>query len=294
MTGEEKRESGVSRREALQKGTFATAGLLGLSSLGAESARAQSSEPRIRLGDEWVIDPDGDDFSIEHSSLGVSFVWDESAGHWVPGGGGFDMDGGDIVDGGTTVYDASTDTVGDGSTSADHQSLDTEQEHRTADSPILLGSVGRREDFEGADADARLDNALSAASSSDVIYLENATYSADRTGSNSIDTRVDLIGVLARTSGTSIDADWTLTNTAIESVAVKDPHTLELGGSLTTHMSFNIASGATLSITADQVVVSHIYGGGTAEFAAGTADGEMGLIEGTVTTNDNSGSNSIL
>jgi hypothetical protein len=127
MTGEEKRESGVSRREALQTGTFATAGLLGLSSLGSDSATAQSSEPRIRLGDEWVIDPDGDDFSIEHSSLGVSFVWDESAGHWVPGGGGFDMDGEDIVDNGTTVYDASTDTVGDGSTSADHQSVDTDE-----------------------------------------------------------------------------------------------------------------------------------------------------------------------
>jgi hypothetical protein len=126
MTGEEKRESGVSRREAVKTGTFATAGLLGLSSLGSESARAQSSEPRIRLGDEWVIDPDGDDFSIEHSSLGVSFVWDESAGYWVPGGGGFDMDGGDIVDDGTTVWDSSESQVGDGSTSADHQSVDTE------------------------------------------------------------------------------------------------------------------------------------------------------------------------
>jgi hypothetical protein len=137
MTGEEDCESGVSRREAVKTGTFATAGLLGLSSLGAESARAQSSEPRIRLGDEWVIDPDGDDFSIEHSSLGVSFVWDESAGYWVPGGGGFDMDGGDIVDDGTTVYDASTDTVGDGSTSADHQSIDTD-ELFTTPSGVLL------------------------------------------------------------------------------------------------------------------------------------------------------------
>jgi hypothetical protein len=142
MTGEEDCESGVSRREAVKTGTFATAGLLGLSSLGAESARAQSSEPRIRLGDEWVIDPDGDDFSIEHSSLGVSFVWDESAGYWVPGGGGFDMDGGDIVDDGTTVYDASTDTVGDGSTSADHQSIDTDRVNINGITPDRLLGPG--------------------------------------------------------------------------------------------------------------------------------------------------------
>jgi len=54
----------------------------------------------------------------------VLLEWDETAGEFVYRG-PVNLNGEDITDSGTTVYDASTDTVGDGTTSADHQLVST-------------------------------------------------------------------------------------------------------------------------------------------------------------------------
>ena len=61
--------------------------------------------------------------------------------------------------------------------------------------------------FDAPDADERLDAALSFASAGDVIYLEAAEYSADR----SINKIVNLVGTnLQSTNGTTITGEWTL------------------------------------------------------------------------------------
>ena len=59
--------------------------------------------------------------------------------------------------------------------------------------------------YNGADADARLTNALSDATNGDCIHLENATYSSDR----SITTRITLIGPAGNFSGIDISGTWT-------------------------------------------------------------------------------------
>jgi len=62
---------------------------------------------------------------------GVEYQTGPSSGTLFLRNATLDADGSDIVDAGTTVYDASTDTVGDGTTSADHQSVNTAQtQHR--------------------------------------------------------------------------------------------------------------------------------------------------------------------
>lgn len=54
----------------------------------------------------------------------VLLQWNASTSQWEFGG-PVDLDGNDLEDGAVTVYDADTDTVGDGTTSADHASVDT-------------------------------------------------------------------------------------------------------------------------------------------------------------------------
>ena len=90
--------------------------------------------------------------------------------------------------------------------------LDTEEADIT-NATILQTSTGY-ETVEGTDPDDRLDNALSKATEGDAIYLENAEYSKERTGTNSIDVRVGLYGVSQEpgaVNSTHHTADWTFT-----------------------------------------------------------------------------------
>jgi hypothetical protein len=64
--------------------------------------------------------------------------------------------------------------------------------------------------YNGSDADARLDNALAAASDGDEIYLEKATYSADRSISQSIDFQGPSSYALGSAIGSG--TTWTLDN----------------------------------------------------------------------------------
>jgi len=57
--------------------------------------------------------------------------------------------------------------------------------------------------YSGADADTRLNSALSAASNGDVIYLEGATYSKNRV----LSTKLTVIGTAVE--DTVISGDWT-------------------------------------------------------------------------------------
>jgi hypothetical protein len=86
---------------------------------------------------------------------------------------------------------------------------------RSVDTPLVsTEQIGGERHYAGAysgsDADARLDNALSAASDDDTIYLEAATYSNNRT----ISQNLTLVGAGrggANGAGTEITGDWELT-----------------------------------------------------------------------------------
>jgi hypothetical protein len=77
----------------------------------------------------------------------------------------------------------------------------------SVDTRRLVGDRLYAGDFAGSDADARLSNALSAATSGDVIYLESATYTQDITTT----TNLTLIGTGVQFSGTQIDGTTTWT-----------------------------------------------------------------------------------
>ena len=60
--------------------------------------------------------------------------------------------------------------------------------------------------YDGVDADARLDAALSSVSDGKLIYLEAETYTANR----AIDKEVSIVGTGLRGGSSVIDANWTL------------------------------------------------------------------------------------
>jgi len=103
--------------------------------------------PNIDLGDYEIDEDSNGDLVIKDTNDNNVFRWDKSNATWTfdnnPIQGvssldtgeidigkliaALDANGYDITDSGTTVYDASTDTVGDGTTDADHSSVSTEQ-----------------------------------------------------------------------------------------------------------------------------------------------------------------------
>lgn len=89
---------------------------------------------------KYQIEDSGDpgDFVLARDTDGsvVLLQWNDTAGAWEYGG-PVDLDGNDLTDAGTTVYDASADTVGDGTTSADHTSI--ESDHINTDRYIEPG-----------------------------------------------------------------------------------------------------------------------------------------------------------
>lgn len=105
---------------------------------------------------------------------------------------------------GRTVYDDSTETVGDGQTSADHESVSTGD---VATEKIGSGQIHYAGDYDGSDPDTRLDNAIAAATNNDRIYLEDDSYDASRT----ISKELEIVGISPATfRGPNLTSRWTL------------------------------------------------------------------------------------
>jgi len=105
--------------------------------------------------------------------------------------------------------------------------------------PDSAGDYIYASNFSGSDADARLDNALSEASAGELVLLENAQYTKNRT----ISTAISFRGCDSR--GTSISGDWTfdslngisITNLQIDGNWTVDAqnagvHSVEISGKL--------------------------------------------------------------
>jgi len=141
--------------------------------------------------------------------------------------------------------------------------------------------------YSGADADARLDEALAAAETGDTIILEATNY-ASRTISGA---RVTIIGTAVAFGDTEI-TDWTIDSTARLS-GVDVSGTLTLNGNESAVKDGFVSSGDAISVAADRVVLGFVRGGGSVTFESGTSNGEIGLTSGNLSITDN-GSNSVL
>jgi len=159
----------------------------------------------------------------------------------------------------------------------------------TSDRPDLIADdVGPRSiaddylyagEFSGGDPDARLDNCLSAATNGTTIYLENATYTDDRT----IGTKLTITGTASTFSlGTFLDSlVWT----------INSPTRI-------THVGAGGPGDVTFDIFANGCIISHInHNTLTVNFGSNTEGGIVNMIATTLpvsaTVNDPSGNNII-
>lgn len=182
---------------------------------------------------------------------------------------------------GATVYDDSTQTVGDGTTSADHESVSTNE---TLTETIGSGDYHYAGDYDGVDADDRLDSAIAAASEGDTIYLESANYTATR----SVSSAYLFVGLSSTglSVGARINAEWTLTGNGTGIINIRlENCTINLDAAQQYIETFNGTSDSDIVISADRCRVSD---GDFAivTFESGTSQGIADTItRGNVTDN---------
>jgi len=185
--------------------------------------------------------------------------------------GDVDMNGGNVSGVGTLTAD----------------SVNTVRGHITRQSPILIGADGFRSDFDGADIDARLDAALSAASSDDILILESGGYTTDRT----ISTELRLIGSgVIGSNIVLIDANWTFdAQIVIDGVVLSGDNEITINGSNSAYV--NTDNPTSSSITVQSGGFRYIGNrGGEVTFESGASGG---IVDGCSNTGftDNDGGN---
>jgi len=140
-------------------------------------------------------------------------------------------------------------------------------------------------EFDGSDADARLDNALASASRGDEIRLEGATYSDNRT----ITTRLIFIGYGYIGETTDITGDWTLDGRMMLQ-RITNNGTMTFNEDLS-GMSI-CQNGNVVQINADDFRYINNFGFGSGvTFANGTSGGIVDGCSGTTVTDN--GSNTV-
>jgi hypothetical protein len=174
----------------------------------------------------------------------------------------------------------------------DHDGIDVGRVDAESVSAEMVGSeryyAGA---FDGTDADARLDAALSAASNGDIIYLENTGYSADRT----ISTEVRLVGTDAAYSNSGINGGWTLDTQNIGLEYIRGNN-----GSLTVNEGNCSWTDSGVSSSFDSIQVNgnnfrfvNNTSFTTLAFASGASGGVVDSIAGNHSTTDNDGRNTL-
>lgn len=126
--------------------------------------------------------------------------------------------------------------------------------------------------YDGGDPDARLANALSAASDGDVIHLENGTYDSNLTVSK----RLRVVGTNpggTSPSGTQIGADWTIGEGIHLSDFILDTgQSITITGRRSTLSQFRAAGTAAINVNADECRVYGMFDGNLT-FDSGTTGG---------------------
>ena len=176
----------------------------------------------------------------------------------------------------------------DGTFSAPSVETDSVSTKETHTETIGAGDYHYAGDYDGSDADARLDNALSAASDGDVIYLEAADYTDDRT----INKRLIFIGSMVGTSGTRFDG---ATITVDERCKFEHIFIESAGAKIIFNAAIIIfsdgivgAQSEGLEVNDDNVMIYGVTGGGDVIFNDGTSEGIVDASTNvTVTDNGN-------
>jgi hypothetical protein len=146
-----------------------------------------------------------------------------------------------------------------GQLAADSADITNKAEAGSVDTQRLVGDRLYAGDFAGSDADARLSNAVSAATDGDGIYLENSVYTADLTTS----TQLKIIGSgPTPPQGTVISGSTTWTfNSAVELVSVAAPSngvTVQINGDQSRVRSFYGFVNTSVNIDAGDIVVTQV------------------------------------
>lgn len=145
--------------------------------------------------------------------------------------------------------------------------------------------------FDGSDPDARLDTALSAASDDQRIYLESASYDADRT----ISKAVTLTMPAANSTSGKINATWTLsTDVTLDHVNATGSASFDLTGNKAEII--NSRAPVTVTISGDGCAIIGCHGESSTNlsvtFESGASDGLADALR-YATVTDNDGSNTL-
>lgn len=147
-------------------------------------------------------------------------------------------------------------------------SVETEETHTKTIGATEYHYAG---DYDGSDPDTRLDNAISAAASGEMIYLEDATYNSART----ISTEYDIRGINGYTgNGTEITADWTLSAgfSVISHIRLSDATVSITGNQYRLVHCRLVGTSDEISVGADFALLTHLRDA-TVTFQSGTSGG---------------------
>lgn len=172
-------------------------------------------------------------------------------------------------------------TIGDGTTTADHDTVTSE----LADTKRLPGGYLYAGGFNGADPDARLDSALSSAQTGASIFLERADYIDDRT----VATGLKLVGTASEFGdGTAVSssATWTL-NEGVTLESMEFLGTVVMDGNIC--RANQITGSATgVTVNADECFITQSRSVAVT-FTSGTTDNIADSLVGSSVTDNGSG-----
>jgi len=141
--------------------------------------------------------------------------------------------------------------------------LDTKEQDNGQGKEIYCGNQ------DGSTVDERFDNAIATATVGDDIILELGGYSANRTGADSIDKRVDIIGMGFDGGGdetSEIDADWEITETSVMLSRVRVLGSVTMTGA-DSHLK-TVKNNSSVTIEGDRTVVYGRTGSGSLDVSS--------------------------
>ena len=165
------------------------------------------------------------------------------------------------------------------------------------ETPTILHSSDGFETIDGADIDERLDNALDVASAGDDIYLGPEILEDNRTGADSIDIPVTIIGTNSGdSSGTRLQADWEITTPGVDirHIRIDGDNRIDINGNFCTIEDIRLSSTDTELRVVDGVEnnFARISDDGSVIFEDGTSRNIVDSSTGIDVT-DNDGGNTV-